>query len=303
MDSGNIFSQFGPLFFTLTGFYVFFHGFKEFRGKRLVEDIPTSTIRGLAMGIVEVIGIAKSKKILKSPLTSTDCVFYKYLIEEYVRRGKSKHWIPHLKGDSSLIPFYIEDGTGEILVLPLGARYIMPEDYLYESYSFQPFPDNLIHFSQRFSISLKNLFTMNRKLRFREWYIQENDQVYVLGYAQKSTDIYEKLKNEKKLIARKIKRDSYFQSNFDVDKNGRIDERELRAAETNILSAILGESNAKMSDLHDVIIATDPRKKTFILSDQSQKNVTKKLKNKFITEIMIGALMILAGIFYLLRTN
>ena len=63
------------------GVWSFFRGFKRLRRKRLIENIPTSTIRGLAMGLVELYGEARTKTPLKSPLTKADCVLYMYKIE------------------------------------------------------------------------------------------------------------------------------------------------------------------------------------------------------------------------------
>ncbi len=61
------------------GVWSFFDGFKRLREKRLVENIPTSTVRGLAMGLVELGGKAENTALLKSPLTKTECVLYQYL--------------------------------------------------------------------------------------------------------------------------------------------------------------------------------------------------------------------------------
>ena len=43
----------------LCGFGVFFQGFNRLREKRLVQNTPTSTVRGMAMGLVELVGKAE----------------------------------------------------------------------------------------------------------------------------------------------------------------------------------------------------------------------------------------------------
>ncbi|MBW2968259.1 hypothetical protein KY362_07270, partial [Candidatus Woesearchaeota archaeon] len=62
------------------GIYLFIKGFSWFRLKRMVENIPTSKIRSLAMGLVEIYGsvVLFEDKVLKSPFTGKDCVYYKY---------------------------------------------------------------------------------------------------------------------------------------------------------------------------------------------------------------------------------
>ncbi|HNV24299.1 MAG TPA: hypothetical protein PKH98_05360, partial [Candidatus Omnitrophota bacterium] len=82
------------LFLFGVGVFIFFGGFQSLRRKRKIENIPTSTIRGLALGLVELVGKAKKNKILhKSPLTKTDCDFYRYQIERYQSSGKSSRWV------------------------------------------------------------------------------------------------------------------------------------------------------------------------------------------------------------------
>lgn len=38
------------------GIWWFFQGFQLFRKKQLIDNIPTSTVRGMAMGLVELSG-------------------------------------------------------------------------------------------------------------------------------------------------------------------------------------------------------------------------------------------------------
>lgn len=58
-------------FFLGSGIWYFFWGFKRLRRKRKIENIPTSTVRGLAIGLVELIGKAKKMSSITSPLTAT----------------------------------------------------------------------------------------------------------------------------------------------------------------------------------------------------------------------------------------
>ena len=78
------------IIFFIAGFSLFIWGFLSFRWKRLIENIPTSKIRSIAMGLVEISGrVVKSKNNnLKSPFSQNDCVYYKCTIEEYRRSGK-----------------------------------------------------------------------------------------------------------------------------------------------------------------------------------------------------------------------
>lgn len=75
------------LLFAL-GIFTFFKGFQWFRLKRLIEDIPTSKIRSIAMGLVEIAGRALPYKdeILISPITKQKCLFYMFVVEGYIMR-------------------------------------------------------------------------------------------------------------------------------------------------------------------------------------------------------------------------
>ena len=72
------------------GVYLFFDGFKKWRRKRFLDDIPSSKVHSIAMGFVELQGKAEPYiSILKAPITNHDCVFYCYLIEQFQRCDKS----------------------------------------------------------------------------------------------------------------------------------------------------------------------------------------------------------------------
>ncbi|MDI6735416.1 MAG: hypothetical protein QME42_04345 [bacterium] len=77
-----VFGYIHEIVFILIGPGLFFYGFFKLKKKRLIEDIPTSKIRSVAMGFAEIKGKARQKIPLKSPLTSADCVYYKFLVEK-----------------------------------------------------------------------------------------------------------------------------------------------------------------------------------------------------------------------------
>lgn len=171
------------------GVWYFFHGLGVLRKKRFIESIPTSTVRGLAIGLVELNGKAKKTKELQSPLTGTECTFYRYTIERYESSGRSSRWVLINQNDSAACPFYLDDNTGQIMVLPQGAEYVMPVNYTFTTGLGSGLPDNLIHFMEENGIAYKGLFG-NYKLRFNEWHIKPDDTVFVVGTAQRNeTDV------------------------------------------------------------------------------------------------------------------
>jgi hypothetical protein len=107
------------------GIFWFFKGFKIYREYRVLADTPEIPIRSMPMGLVEIHGKAQLavEKLVDSPVTRTPCLFYKVDIERYHRDSKGNGSWSHYKTSCSSLPFYLDDGTGKVLVNPCGAEY------------------------------------------------------------------------------------------------------------------------------------------------------------------------------------
>jgi len=255
----------------------FFWGFTRLRRKRLIENIPTSTIRGLALGLVELTGRAQKEHLLKSPFTGADCVFYRYTVERYQGSGKSARWVTVAKGDSSSCPFLIDDGTGKIRIFPQAAELVMPMDYNFTSMWLKPITPNLIDFMQRNGISYRG-FLGNCQMRFREWYITENENVYVLGTANKPNDFLKDHKGELLKRLGELKNDAAFMEKVDTNKDGNVGQDEWDAAVKKVEQEIIQkEIEAGQSDNAFDVIISGTGGNVFIISDHSQKELTRKL--------------------------
>lgn len=180
----------GEKFFLLSvfgffaGLYFFLKGFGWLKQKRLIENTPTSKIRSIAMGLVEVYGEALSAEgmIFKSPFSNNDCVYYKYTIEEYRQAGKSSHWATVKSGEKQT-HFFVKDDTGYVLVDPKGADMEIPMDSQFNSGMGQDPPKIVKAFLENSGMSFEGFLGMNKKMRFREYYIAPGDNLYVMGTA------------------------------------------------------------------------------------------------------------------------
>ena len=107
------------------GIFLFFKGFKIYREYRVMADTPEIPIRSMPMGLVEIHGKAKSAfdRLMDSPVTRRPCLFYKVVIERYHRDSRGRGSWSHYKTACSDLPFYLDDGTGKVLVNPCGAEY------------------------------------------------------------------------------------------------------------------------------------------------------------------------------------
>ncbi len=80
-------------------------GFIVLRRKRLLENVPTSRIRSVAMGFAELAGRAKNRTPLAAPFSDIPCVYYRFLVEEERQGRRGREWTTIDQGQSS-DPFY-----------------------------------------------------------------------------------------------------------------------------------------------------------------------------------------------------
>jgi len=94
-----------------------FFGFKlfQFEKGRTFQNIPTSKMRSVAMGLAEVKGEVESIDDLIDPIFNNPCVYYNIEIKEYRKSGKKSRLVPiHTKEKSQ--SFYLSDDTGSIFI-------------------------------------------------------------------------------------------------------------------------------------------------------------------------------------------
>ena len=97
----------------------FFKGFLIYRKYRVVADTPLTSIRGIAMGLVQIRGKAVGEKTMLSPVSRLPCFLYKVNIERWTgKNGWSQY-----RTDAAWVSFYLEDETGRVCVNPRGAEF------------------------------------------------------------------------------------------------------------------------------------------------------------------------------------
>jgi hypothetical protein len=166
--------------------------------KRLIESIPTSTIRSLALGLVEISGQAQPEEsLLSAPFSGLPCVFYSFAVEEHVGSGKHARWETIAEGTSEQ-PFFVHDTTGRVLVVPLGAELILPNEHIFRNDWLRELSPTAIAGLNRLGISTER-WIGNKTLRCRESFIQPEEQVYVLGTAHEQLGAKELVENSARL--------------------------------------------------------------------------------------------------------
>ena len=111
-----------PLFWAVMGVvfgpYGFFLGWRALKIKRLIRNIPRSTIRAAALGPVEIVGKASGPYTLVSPIANNECLYYR-LVVLVGERGA------HKIVDEMCAPVFIGDGTSKVMMDPRGAELEM----------------------------------------------------------------------------------------------------------------------------------------------------------------------------------
>jgi hypothetical protein len=186
------------------GLYFFFRSFSLLKEKKLIENTPTSKIRSLAIGFSEIYGEAVSQKdkVLKSPFSKSDCVYYRYSIEEYRSSKNGGHWVSKDSGEI-MDYFYLKDSTGMVLVDPRKAKIEIPDDYSVESGVGRDPPKETIAFLKTKGMRYEGLFGFNKRMRYREAYIAPKDKLYVIGTCGKNPFVQSSPKNEDTLMMQK----------------------------------------------------------------------------------------------------
>jgi hypothetical protein len=165
------------------GLVLFVLGIVWFRRRMLIENTPTSKIRSLAMGLVEIYGkVVPAKQLLKGPFSGDDCVYYKYTIEEYRHQGKNSRWVTVKQGEERT-GFYLRDETGQVLVDPKGAGIEISKDYEFGSGSGKDPPAQVMQFLDTSGMKHEGFFGFNKEMRFTEYHIAPGDSLYVMGTA------------------------------------------------------------------------------------------------------------------------
>lgn len=198
-------------------------GFRALHLKRQVENTPTSKVRSLAMGQVELHGRAVRRYALVSPMSHMPCVWYrisKFRIEENGRRR------PLGSSSSGPLPFFLDDGTGRVVVTPKGARVCAQTRH-------------------EGSPSGSMLFATGSTDNGEHWVeeiIPEGTRLYVLGFARPLRQATASLKERVIERLRHLKSSPERMRRFDTDGDGRICADEWKAARREVEQALLEES-------------------------------------------------------------
>ncbi len=161
------------------GVYLFYRGFQVLQRKRLIENTPTSKIRGAALGLVEVNGLATGPYTITAPVTGIACYYYRSVAWQMKRTGKNEHW-EKVADESLHVPFYVNDNTGTLLVDPQGAEMDIHRDFC-ELYSNSIFSGSLGVPSGVGGFLGRHGIDCGKKTKVEEFCIKPKNCLFILG--------------------------------------------------------------------------------------------------------------------------
>jgi len=257
------------------GIYLFFKGFRKLWEKRLIQNVPTSKVRSIAMGLVEIAGKAIADVLLTGPYTKTPCVFYHIIIERFVRNKNSSNWVKEFEIKTD-IPFFIQDDTGSVILDPVGVDIDLPLRYM----------------------------KREGNKRYKEYHIMERESVYVLGTAKRIDSVQERIHKEVEKRIRDAIENPEGKQKLDINKDMWIDEKEWVLAREKIKQEVseefirVGEQFKKSSlsvpdHLENVVIGKGELDRHFLLSNKNERELIEHFKHKAFLYIIGGSILTL----------
>lgn len=131
-------------------------GFDSLRELRQLERTPRSLLAALLPGEVHARGFVEAgRRLLAAPETGVETVYYRYHVERRTRDSEGRSSWSTVRDQRRVVPFWLDDGSGRIRVLPHDGVDIRPRQHL-----------------QR----------RDGDMRYTEYRIDPGDIVFVFGY-------------------------------------------------------------------------------------------------------------------------
>jgi hypothetical protein len=266
------------------GVRLFFRGFPFLKGKHLIQDTPTSTVRGAALGSVEVSGTVVGPYTLIAPLSQTDCFYY-----HAIARGSSGEE-KKPKEEILYVPFFLDDGTGRVMVDPRGAQTDL-QPSVDDEYSSSTGDAFTRHFLVRHGISSEY------PAHLEEYCIRAGDRLYVLGTLRENPG----LESAADCMAHGISQGFLSAAAADLQRRAAI-ESILPPASSLPPMQQARPIETEPFDLNPpVVLMKGTSGEPFFISSRSQRDVVEDLSWRSVLYIWGGPVLALAGLWLLVN--
>lgn len=236
--AGAFFGTVGAAGLVLFSLWYIKTGLSRRRERTLVEDAPSEPVNALSVGPSEVTGRATAgeREPIEAPFSDDTCVYADYSVREYNPNTQDHEnlW-SLLRADTESIPFYVDDGTGQVLVRPDEEAFEFSEDSLEEMYveSDERGPDPVAAFVENTDGLDFPADASGREndREYRQRLIREGDEVYVFGTVQRRDNetADDTTAQEDSLVVERVEDDSLREPLFLVSDNPATDVAKRRS--------------------------------------------------------------------------
>ena len=198
------------------GGYLIRKGFRRWRQRQLIQNTPTEQAQSLSIGPSEITGraVTADGEPMGAPFSDDECVVACYEIKEYDTSGDNSSW-KTVEEETLFDPFYVDDGTGEVLVRPHDdATFDLDPDDWTEEYvdSSERGPKAVQEFVRRHdSVDFpSDASGQSNDRKYRQNLIRQSESVYVFGTVQPrdEDDVGVGSTNADRLVIQKVLDDS-----------------------------------------------------------------------------------------------
>jgi len=199
---------------AIAGAWFIWVGFKRRKQRALMEDTPTEQAESLSMGPSEVKGSAVPEigEPQPAPFSEEECVIAQWEIEEYRDDHDDDGGSWHTVAEGyELMPLYVDDGTGQVLVRPdVDATFeLEPEDWTtvtVDSATQGPAPVQAFVDARQDIDYPSDGGGRDGDRRYKQNLIEPDEDIYVFGTVQ-PTDGAGGTANEDNLLIQKVGED------------------------------------------------------------------------------------------------
>lgn len=170
-------------------------GFRSLRRRRWLENVPTSKVEGVFLGLTELKGRAERDPPLRSYLAERETVYFRYSVEEQERRTETytdskgrlrtrtrTSWRVVQSGEERP-PFFLRDDTGALRIDPEGAQIEAEQIFSHTCGRSDP-----LYYAKGPSAAIAG---STHRRRFTESAISLHQEIFVFGTARLRDDALE----------------------------------------------------------------------------------------------------------------
>jgi len=245
---------------------------------RTIEDIPTTTIRSVYQGYVELegIGLYFDNDPVNAPLSKRPCIWYRYIVE----RQKGEGWEVIDSGTSSET-FMLDDGTGRVVIDPDGADVTVRVKQTWTARSSGGASVESLRFARRLGVPQALAGDLYRHTEER---LLPGKRLYVLGLLKNLDSLNDgpSLKEDIAELLREWKTDqAELNRRFDLDGDGKLSELEWKLARSEARREALAarrEEQQRNAEGVNIVVQPEDSRRPYLISAYSESQIVKRYR-------------------------